>query len=155
MNIYQPKYEEGKSPCIIIDIDGTLANIDHRTHFVTGEGKKDWKSFFAAMSDDALNYPVWMMAMGYSQKKILVSGRSEEYRTQTEEWLKKYHFTYDALFMRKQGDYREDSIVKEEIYREHIAPFYNVLIVLDDRDRVVKMWRSLGLHCWQVADGNY
>lgn len=153
--IYQPKFEPGKPACIIVDIDGTLANIDHRRHFVEGEGKKDWKSFFEAMPHDALNFPVWTVAHGYSEKKILVSGRSEEYRTQTETWLKQFAVEHDALFMRKEGDFREDSIIKEEIYHEHIAPFYNVFIVLDDRDRVVKMWRKLGLHCWQVADGNY
>ena len=62
---------------------------------------------------------------------------------------------YSDLFMRADGDYRADSIVKEEIYHDKIEPVYNVLLVLDDRDSVVKMWRSLGLTCLQVAEGNF
>jgi len=52
-------------------------------------------------------------------------------------------------------DYRDDRIIKEEIYREKIAPVYNALFVLDDRDRVVAMWRDLGLTCLQVANGDF
>ena len=59
------------------------------------------------------------------------------------------------LYMRKQGDNREDSIVKEEMYLNEIKPKYNVDLVIDDRDQVVKMWRKIGLTCWQVANGNF
>jgi hypothetical protein len=57
--------------------------------------------------------------------------------------------------MRKAGDDRKDSLVKEEIYNNNIAPKYNVFLVLDDRDQVVKFWRSKGLQCWQVAPGAF
>jgi hypothetical protein len=57
--------------------------------------------------------------------------------------------------MRRSGDNRCDSIVKEEIYREHIEGKYNVLAVFDDRDRVVDMWRRLGLLCLQVYYGDF
>jgi len=57
--------------------------------------------------------------------------------------------------MRSQGDTRPDEIVKREIYEEHIKPLYNVDFVLDDRNKVVKMWRSLGLKVLQVAEGNF
>ena len=57
--------------------------------------------------------------------------------------------------MRKGGDKRIDSIVKKELYRKYIEPFYRVKLVLDDRNQVVDMWRDLGLPCWQVAPGNF
>ena len=61
----------------------------------------------------------------------------------------------DFLFMRAEDDFRHDTIVKEEIYRTHIEPFWNVFCVFDDRSTVVEMWRSLGLVCLQVANGDF
>jgi hypothetical protein len=57
--------------------------------------------------------------------------------------------------MRNNEDYRNDFMVKEEIYLEKIAPYYLVKLIFDDRDSVVKMWRSHGLTCFQVADGDF
>jgi len=86
---------------------------------------------------------------------IFCSGREDKYRPQTETFLNKnVTFKYD-LIMRKTGDNRKDSIIKEELYNEYIAGKYNVLMVLDDRKQVVDFWRSKGLKCWQVAPGNF
>jgi hypothetical protein len=57
--------------------------------------------------------------------------------------------------MRVAGDHRKDSIVKQEIFENHIDGMFDVQFVLDDRDQVVTMWRSLGLQCFQVAEGNF
>jgi hypothetical protein len=57
--------------------------------------------------------------------------------------------------MRKYGDFRQDSIVKREIYERFIAPDYDILCVLDDRNSVVSMWREIGLTCLQVAEGDF
>jgi hypothetical protein len=58
--------------------------------------------------------------------------------------------------MRKTGDMRKDSLVKEEIYNSNIAPNYNVFLILDDRDQVIDLWRNkLGLTAFQVAYGNF
>jgi len=57
--------------------------------------------------------------------------------------------------MRATGDNRKDSIVKKEIYEGIIKPVFDVKFVLDDRNQVVEMWRSLGLTVLQVADGNF
>jgi hypothetical protein len=57
--------------------------------------------------------------------------------------------------MREAGDSRKDSIVKQELYEKHIEPSYDVFVVLDDRNQVVDMWRSLGLVCLQVAPGDF
>jgi hypothetical protein len=59
------------------------------------------------------------------------------------------------LLMRTEGDHRSDDIVKKEIYEKRIAPQYDVVIVFDDRDKVVKMWRDLGLLCGQVYYGDF
>ena len=111
-------------------------------------------------SKDEINQPIWNILKTYDafsedQRIILLSGRSAEYRDITEKWLADNGVSYDALFMRAAGDVRKDSIIKEEIYRAEIENKYNVLFVLDDRDQVVQLWRSLGLTCLQVAEGNF
>jgi hypothetical protein len=57
--------------------------------------------------------------------------------------------------MRETGDRRKDSIIKKEIFDRHIRDVYNIEFVLDDRNQVVELWRSLGLTCLQVADGDF
>jgi len=86
---------------------------------------------------------------------IILSGREDSCRNETIEWLKKYNIKYRSLFMRKTGDDRNDAIIKREIYENEIKNKYNVAAVFDDRDRVVAMWRSLGLTCLQVDYGAF
>jgi len=57
--------------------------------------------------------------------------------------------------MRSDGDYRADQVVKEELFRNQVEPKYDVIGVIDDRDKVVTMWRRLGLVCFQVAQGDF
>ncbi len=59
------------------------------------------------------------------------------------------------LFMRPTGDQRNDGIMKEIMFNEHIRGKYNVRFILDDRDRVVSKWREMGLTAFQVAPGNF
>jgi hypothetical protein len=56
--------------------------------------------------------------------------------------------------MRKKGDYRKDSIVKEEIWAE-IEKDYNIICMFDDRNQVVDHARSLGHTVLQVAEGDF
>lgn len=141
---------------VICDIDGTLADIRHRLHHVTG-GKKDWKSFFEDMKYDLLNEDVADMldCLCHSYPIFLVSGRPDDYREVTETWLYDLNVPFARLYMRKAGDYRSDVIVKREILREIEAEGYDVRCVLDDRQSVVDMWREEGLTCFQVAPGDF
>lgn len=50
----------------------------------------------------------------------------------------------------KIWDTRCDTIVKREIYEEHIKDKYNVLFVIDDRVKVVDMWREQWLFVFDV-----
>ena len=88
-------------------------------------------------------------------KVIILSGRKSECEESTKEWLEKNHINYNELYMRADWDNREDSIIKRELYIEHIEGKYNVDFVLDDRNRVVRMWRELGLKCLQVEYGAF
>jgi hypothetical protein len=146
-----------KQNAIIVDLDGTLCNIDHRQHHIK---RGDWDAFYAGIPDDVPNEwcatILWLLFFSELDHRILiVSGRPEQYRILSMQWLEKQGIPYEDVFMRKARDNRHDEIVKEEIYHEHIEPHYNVLFVLDDRTRVVEMWRRLGLVCLQCAKGNF
>ena len=153
-------------PIYIFDLDGTLALIQHRLHFIQSK-PKDWRGFFAAVKDDVPNMPVikTMMGLRNAGAEIWIwSGRSDECKEETQYWLAKHcHVTFggwleapEAFRMRKAGDYRDDVIVKGEWLAEIEPPEYKRLTaVFDDRDRVVKMWRYAGVPCFQVAPGEF
>lgn len=146
-----------RSKAIIIDLDGTLCNNDHRRHLVEGE-KKNFDAFNAACISDTRNDWCYELAKAMSEKCeiLLVSGREIKYCDETYEWLSRY-FKYVpyTLYMRKLGDYRKDSEIKLEIYKEYIEPHFDVLFCVDDRQQVVDMWRSIGLTCLQCAKGDF
>jgi adenylate kinase family enzyme len=153
-------YPEGEKPsAVICDLDGTLCDVEHRVHHVrksAGE-KKDWKSFFAGIPNDPLNK--WCAELLHNFKAshsiILCSGRDDNQRRMTEDWLQKYEIQYDALYMRDRHDLRPDSIVKEIILDFEILTRYAPYFMIDDRDQVVKMWRNRGFVCLQCAEGNF
>ncbi len=142
--ITPPAYVEGLPDVVICDLDGTLALPNGRNVYDA-----------AACEDDLVNEVIRGILASCQAYVILVSGRSEEHRPQTERWLTKHAIIYSQLLMRKEGDYRKDAIVKYEIYQEHIAGKCNVKFILDDRNQVVAVWRALGLTVLQVADGDY
>ena len=156
-----------KKNAIVFDIDGVLADISHRVHFIK-DSPKQWKRFFeAGVNDKPIEDGVLLLKMlcqanmshGKEQSDLLLmTGRSEEYRSLTVEWLEKqmvFDSCYARLLMRDSGDFRPDYIVKEELYENHVRPYYQVRAVFEDRSQVVKMWRSKGITCWQNCDGDY
>ncbi|WP_174524826.1 hypothetical protein [Burkholderia glumae] len=159
-------------PLYIFDLDGTLALIDHRRHFVEGRNK-DWRAFFAACIDDAPNVPVikTLQQLRASGAEIWIwSGRSDEVRTETVKWLCEngcfggtcrtlpaWPFGAPERFrMRSAGDQRSDVELKSQWLSEVEPPEYQRLTaVFDDRDSVVAMWRAAGISCFQVAPGGF
>lgn len=153
--VYKPtqyvQQDESLRRAIICDLDGTLALIGNRSPYDASK-----------CDEDEINTPVQMILdsylNGYDLTDILfVSGREDKYRIPTMHFLKKAGFIEEQykLFMRKTGDFRKDSIVKKEIYDAEIKGKYYVELVLDDRDQVVALWRSLGLPTFQVNYGDF
>ena len=148
---------------IVCDLDGTLANCEHRVHHVRDK-PKNWDAFYAGVREDKVNTPVLsilsrFLDYAYAPYNIIFcSGRPERCREDTIWWLDEVANIWEPsvmqLLMRKDGDYRADNIVKQEILDAHIAK-ERVLFVLDDRQQVVDMWRKNGLTCLQVAEGNF
>ena len=135
-------FQVGLPSAIICDLDGTLCLIHHRNPYDASR-----------CDEDALNPVVASLLVG--KTVLLVSGREEKYREPTLKFLAKHNIPYHALWMRQTGDRRKDSIIKQEIFDTHIRGVYNIEFVLDDRNQVVALWRSLGLTCLQVADGDF
>jgi hypothetical protein len=145
-----PPYNPELPNCIIVDIDGTLAHMDGRSPYDYSKVSTDILDNNVA---ELIN--IWKNAGDSTAYVIIVSGRESGCRGETEDWLRANEVPYDELYMRAAGDMRDDRIVKKEIYEEWIKPRYNVKFVLDDRDRVVKMWREEGLKVLQVAEGDF
>jgi len=150
-NSRDPKYtpqDASLPPAIMCDLDGTLAILNGRNPY---EG--------TACENDLLNEPVYDILKNYhslGNKVLLLSGRTDDSQPHTERWLAKHNVPYDMLIMRKHTDTRRDSIIKKEIFDEHIKDKYFIRFVLDDRNQVVDMWRQdLGLPCWQVYYGDF
>lgn len=146
-NYLEPLKEEDNQdlPCaIIVDVDGTLAKMSNRSPF-------DWDK----IGDDTVHEDIARIVRNYDGDVIVVSGRDEVCRDATIAWLHKYSIRFDKLYMRPRGSSEKDSIVKKRIYDENIKNNYSIDYVLDDRDQVVAMWRSLGLTCLQVNYGNF
>lgn len=152
----------------IFDLDGTLANIEHRTHFVRGPRKqRNWKKFFEACVDDVPKWDVIDTLHGLRLANWHVeiwSGRSDAVREQTVNWLldKAMIPTQDVnslgvpLRMRPDGDFTRDSDLKSgflsDFWQTHLRP---PTIIFDDRDQVVEMWRARGITCAQIAPGDF
>ncbi|MCX5151111.1 MULTISPECIES: phosphatase domain-containing protein [unclassified Streptomyces] len=133
---------------VMCDIDGTLALTGDRSPYD-----------FSRCGIDVLNEPVRYALDAFRRADgdtiVLLSGRGEEHRPQTEEWLQRHEVPYDELWMRPLGDTRRDDVVKAELFDAHVRHRYAVRVSLDDRDRVVAVWRRMGLPTWQVNYGDF
>ena len=140
---------------VVFDLDGTLANTDHRKHLVSRENgnKPNWRAFYAACD---LDPPHWhtintLWALFQDGHRIEIwTGRSDEVRDKTEAWLAKHKLGAVPVRMRAEGDYTPDDVLK----RSWLADGRPDLI-FDDRTKVVDMWRAEGIPCFQVAPGNF
>ncbi len=147
-----------KKNIVIFDLDGTLAIIEERLkESAMKNGKINWKRFFSdeLIKKDLPNPPVIKTANLFHQngfKIYIFSGRSEKTKEATIQWLKKYDVPYDLLKMRAKNDTRPDEVIKKEFVVE-LSILKNIFLILDDREKVVKMWRSLKLPCFQVNEG--
>jgi hypothetical protein len=151
-----------KPKIVIADLDGTIALIEDRRHWLDVSKHSDtlsderWRKFFAECVNDKPNWPVihTLQAMGRAGYDIhIFSGRSDEVRQQTHDWLYTFFVPYDLLKMRAAGDFTPDEILKRQWIEEY--DLADILCVFDDRAKVVQMWRELGLSCFQVAPGDF
>lgn len=139
-----------KPRAVIVDIDGTIAHRGDRSPYEWGRVGEDEPD---EVIKDLLHTVIDRYR--YCDEIIYVSGRDSVCRDETLFWLHKHDFPFGKLYMRPEKDRRKDSVIKYEIFDNHIRDNYHVLFVLDDRNSVVEMWRSIGLKCLQVEEGNF
>lgn len=146
--VYAPFAELPRA--VLVDLDGTLALFDGIRGPYESE-KCEMDVMCPVVSGIVRDY----LLSDPNRFVILMSGRQDKDRAATERWLKANDFKYDFLFMRETNDTRKDSIVKRELFDRHVRENYAVEFILDDRDQVVSEWRSMGIKCLQVAEGNF
>ena len=140
-----------KQEVFLFDIDGTLANNNHRQQW--GRSKpKNWAAYNENMEKDTLISPVSKVFMALRVagfKLICTTGREEDKRDITENWLHEHLVYPDQLIMRKSKDYRDDGIVKTEML-DLIQDNHTIVGVFDDRPKVIRAWRAKGLFTFNV-----
>lgn len=142
--------EQNKSlpKCIIVDIDGTVAIHQGRSPYDLSK-----------VSEDKPNDPLidLLRVLSGSVDIIFFSGRegTKQCREDTAKWINDNINIPYQLYMRKEKDYRPDEIIKEELYNEIIKDNYYCIAIFDDRDRVIKKWREMGLLACQVYEGDF
>ena len=146
---------------IIFDLDGTLADISVRKHFATKpNGNIDWNIFLDPdnIKLDVPNDPVVKMAQLFTDDNfniVIFSGRSDKTKHTTLDWLTHNKVPFHKLVMRdKDRHFMPDDQLKKQFLDDH-SNIDDVFLVVDDRQKVVDMWRSLGLNVFQVDDGNF
>lgn len=131
----------------IFDIDGTIAKMKDRSPF-------EWHR---VGEDDPIEHVIdTLIHLSKNYGVVFMSGRDEVCRNETEVWITRHTgIEKPTLFMRPQNDQRKDSIIKQELFDKYIKDKYYVVGVFDDRDQVVKVWRDMGLICFQCNYGNF
>lgn len=144
--------ESTRLPAVLVDLDGTLADNSHRGPYE-----------YELLPADRPIYPIIELVQhlhripGYPV--IFMTGREDrdDVRPDTVAWLG-FHVGISPvveLLMRPGGDFRPDEIVKRELYEQHVQARFDVQYVFDDRQKVVNMWRSLGLTVLDVAGNTF
>lgn len=135
--------------CVICDLDGTLCIHNNRGPYDHDKAADD-------LCNKSVAHVIHLFDFTRQARIIYLSGREEKYREQSLEFMRKNGCPKgDGFYMRTTGDFRNDTIVKKELFDAHIRGKYNVLFCMDDRDRIVKLWRDMGLSCFQVNYGDF
>lgn len=143
--IYEPRTDLPNA--VIFDTDGTTAQMVNRKPYEWDKVHTDLPKY------NVINHAIDLKKRGI--KVINLSGRDGCCKEATRKWYDLVGMPCDDHFQRKEGDSRPDDIIKKEILFDEIAGKYNILYVVDDRQKVVDMWRSIGLECWQVSSGYF
>lgn len=153
-----PKFNQVKA--VIFDIDGTLADTEHRVHHLRpeGGGKKNWDGFFGAMPQDPLRHDVAEVLHMYAAREdtriIILTAREEKHKEVTEAWLIKHALYYDMLIMRNNGDRTDDHYLKLDHIKK-LNDVFHIVGFFEDRKRICDAAREYGVTVFQMAAGEF
>lgn len=143
-----------KKKAIIVDMDGTICeNVTGRPWY--GEGAADGMMTDAPYTDIINMLRTYLE--NYEIQLLILTGRNDtkDVRAATLAWLETNWFYPDKLFMRKPGDYSKTAAFKEKTYVEKIEPYYDVVMVFEDNNACVQMFRDKGLLVLQPQNSDY
>jgi len=142
---------------IVADLDGTICDSAWRGHLAS---HAMWDDFHSASSMDRPNQDVVDLVRLYSvlgAEVVCITGRPEKWRSMTMNWLIRNDVPVSHLCMRPDDDFRPDWKVKVNLFEIWLlnAPYdrEDHLFILEDREKVVEAWRSIGMNCYQVREG--
>lgn len=131
-------------PLAVFDVDGVLADVRHRLHFVERR-PKDWDGFFAAAVDDP-PLPQGIALACESAKEcevVYVTGRPEHCRADTLAWFTEYGLPQGQLSMRRPHDRRPARVAKLDLLRR-LAADRTVAVAVDDDPQVCDAYEAAG-----------
>ena len=138
------------SKIVLCDIDGTIANNDHRQHYL--EGKKDWEGFFSELINDEPIFPIINKVIEeYNAGKeiVFLTGRPERYRYSTTLWLKEY-FNFDLKILMREDNDRNNKLKVKKILFEKNFHVNDIDYVIDNDEELLKQWEDMGIDVYEV-----
>lgn len=147
------------TPLYVFDLDGTLADCTHRLKWIKN-GNRRWTEFFKACVDDVpIRWAINLYELCRDDVKgeiLILTGRSEIVRKETNDWLTSRGIMYDYLVMRPEKNSEQDHVLKVRMLEEFLRDKdYSVQFIVEDRTRVVKAYREKGYNVLQCADGDF
>jgi phosphoglycolate phosphatase-like HAD superfamily hydrolase len=139
---------EPSPPYAVIDLDGVLADVRHRLHYLEST-PKDWDGFFAALTDDPVlaDGRAVVDRLGADHELVYLTGRPQSTRADNEAWLDRHGFPRARLIMRSARDRRPARQTKPALLRELVADGGRVAVVVDDDPQVCDALEQAG---WPV-----
>jgi len=143
----------------VFDLDGVLANADHRQHLLTPKPgqRKNWKRFFEKAGEDLLIEEVAALTvlLDDSLQRVLLTARPTTIRDLTVDWLGRHSIRWDLLVMRRDGDYSPSPDAKRHAVEQLRDHGFQLLLAFDDDRRNVDMFHSVGVRCLYIHSGYY
>jgi hypothetical protein len=146
-------------PAVVFDLDGVLANGEHRQHLLQpkGGGRKDWKRFFERAGDDAIIDEVARLTLLIDRDvtRVLLTARPTTIQDITVAWLGRFRLAWDLLVMRPAGEYSPSPVAKRAAVEELRDYGFDLLLAFDDDRRNVDMFHDEGIPCIYLHSGYY
>ena len=143
-------------PAVIVDVDDTLCDVSEIRHLYAVPD--EFRAFTVASRDcpprrEVLDWCHQFHADGHAV--LVVTGRSDEFRDITVEWLDEHLLVpYAGLWMRPRSHYGSNVHVKREIHIE-LARSFDIRAAIDDDPQIVEMWSALGIAATLVPRGGW
>lgn len=152
--------DEPRQPgrCLLVDIDGVLADASQRQHFLNNpEGRRDWQGFFGAVGDDRplQAVPALLRLIDPGTTVVLLSARPSWVFSITVDWLHRHGLRWDLLILRGDDDVTHAASFKQAVLAELRDAGWHVVLAIDDDERIIEMYEAESQAALYVHSGYY